>query len=71
MKTSKFCAGATIGCREVESIHPAIEIATTGTPGAFLANPGGASGAEIDFWAAFALLVACFVIVLVEDRVTT
>lgn len=71
MKASKFCAGATIDGREVESINPAREIATTGTPAAFLAKPGGQRGSEIDFWAAFALAVACFLIVLVEDRVRT
>lgn len=35
----KFCAGCTIEGREVESIHPAREIATTGTPAAFAAIP--------------------------------
>ena len=58
MKTSKFCAGATIGGQDVESIHQASKIATTGTPAAFLAKPDGTSGSEIGFWAAFALLVA-------------
>lgn len=72
MKTKespKFCAGATIGFRDVESIHQASEIATSGTPAAFMAKPVGQMGSEIDFWAAFALLVACFVIVVIEDRV--
>lgn len=65
----KFCAGCTIEGREVESIHPAREIATTGTPAAFLAKPDGKRDGEIEFWGGFALVVACFVVVVIEDRV--
>ena len=65
----KFCAGCTIEGREVESIHPAREIATTGTPAAFMAKPEGTSGSEIELWGGFALVVACFVVVVIEDRV--
>ena len=69
MKASKFCAGATIGPRKVESIHPAREIATTGTPGAFLAKPEGGEWVEFDLWCGFGLMVLCFLAVLVEDKV--
>ena len=69
MKASKFCAGATTGGRKVESINPAIEIATTGTPAAFLAKPEGGEWVEFDLWCGFGLMVLCFLAVLVEDKV--
>ena len=69
MKTSKFCAGATIDRRDVESIHPAIEIATTGTPGAFLDNPEADDWAQVDLWLGFGLMVFCFIMVAIEDKV--
>ena len=53
----------------MESIHPAREIATTGTPAAFPAKPDGKRDGEIEFWGGFALVVACFVVVVIEDRV--
>ena len=46
VKASNFCAGATTGPRKVESIHPAREIATTGTPEAFMAKPAGDWGSD-------------------------
>lgn len=64
----KFCAGCTTEGRKVESIDRMPKSATTGTPAALTAKPDGTSGAEVDFWAAFGLMVACFVIVLVEDH---
>ena len=67
--SSKFCAGCTIEGRKVESIHPDREIATTGTPAAFTAKPSGRSGGEIEFWGGLALVVACFVVVVIEDKV--
>ena len=69
MKTSKFCAGATIGPRKVESIHHGREIATTGTPGAFLAKPEGGEWVEFDLWCGFGLLAFCFIMVAIEDKV--
>ena len=53
----------------MESIHPAREIATTGTPGAFLAKPEGGEWVEFDLWCGFGLMVLCFLAVLVEDKV--
>ena len=53
----------------MESIHPAREIATTGTPGAFLENPEADEWAQVDLWLGFGLMVLCFVAVLVEDKV--
>ena len=69
MKTSKFCAGATIDRRDVESIHPAIEIATTGTPAAFMANPEAEDWSQVDLWLGFGLMVFCFVVLIIEDKV--
>ena len=69
MKTSKFCAGHAFAGRKVESIHPASEIATTGTPGALTAKPATGERVLVDLWCGFALLVACFVIAGVEDRI--
>lgn len=68
MKTSKFCAGATIDARKVESIDRHNENATTGTPSAF---PGKLAGDRIDgfeFWAVFAMGVIVFGIAWVEER---
>lgn len=65
----KFCAGATIGGRDVESIHHASEIATTGTPGAFLVKPAGDEWVAFDLWAGFGMMVACFVAAIVDDKV--
>ena len=69
MKASKFCAVATTGGRKVESIHPAREIATTGTPGGFPASPAAEEWVEFDLWFGFGLMVLCFLAVLVEDKV--
>ncbi|MBI1324393.1 hypothetical protein GC170_14575 [bacterium] len=69
MKTSKFCAGATIDARMVESIHHASEIATTGTPAAFMGHRSGGVWTENDTWASFAFVVAVFALALVMDRV--
>lgn len=67
MKTSKFCAQATIGTRNVESIRPARENATTGTPEAIPGEPAAAKWGEFETWATFALIVAVFLFVLAED----
>lgn len=72
MKTeepSKFCAGHAIAGQDVESIHPASEIATTGTPGALTANPAGHEWGAFETWACFGLMVAVFGFVVIEDRV--
>lgn len=68
MKTSKFCAGATIDARQVESIDRHRGNATTGTPAAF---PSKLAGDQIDgfeFWAVFALGVIVFGVAWVEER---
>ena len=72
MKTeepSKFCAGDAFSGRKVESIHPASEIATTGTPGALTAKPAGQEWGAFETWACFGLMVAVFGFVVIEDRV--
>ena len=69
MKASKFCAGATTGGRDVESIHQAREIATTGTPGGFPASPAAEEWVEFDLWCGFGLLAFCFIMVAIEDKV--
>lgn len=69
MKTSKFCAGATIDARNVESIHPAAKIATTGTPAAIPGKLAGDQINQFDLWAIFALMVVCFAMVIVDDKV--
>ena len=54
---------------KVESINPAIEIATTVTPWAFLANPEADDWDQVDLWLGFGLMVFCFIMVAIEDKV--
>lgn len=67
-ETSKFCAGATIGPRKVESIHPYREIATTGTLGALTVKPCGRLVDKFDLWCGFGLMVLYFVAAIIEDK---
>lgn len=66
---AKFCAGATIDTRNLESISPSAEIATTGTLEAFLAKPVGDEWVEFDLWFGFGLMVFCFAVVVIEDKI--
>ena len=68
-ETSKFCAGSTVWGRNVESIHHAPKIATTGTPAAFPGKLAGDQINQFDLWAIFALVVACFGLALIEDKI--
>lgn len=63
----KFCAGATPGGRKVESIHPARENATTGTPEAIPGKLEPPRWGKFEAWATFALIVFVFLFVLAED----
>ena len=53
----------------MESIHHAREIATTGTPAAFMANPEAEDWSQVDLWLGFGLMVFCFVVLIIEDKV--
>lgn len=71
MKTSKFCAGATLGDRKVESIHPTAKIATTAMPAAIPGIPVDGGFPEYMAWVMFSVLGLCFVLALVMDKIET
>lgn len=53
----------------MESIHHAPKIATTGTPAALSGKLADDRINQFDTWAVFALVVACFGLALIEDKI--